>query len=484
MHVAGVEISGHGVKLALRRLQHHQIDAEVVPAVTHAGHRPGRVELVHADALSLSLPQERFDVVLWSGALHCLANVEEVRTMAMKIQQATKPGGYNIVLGFNDEIVRYFPGRGFEKLHGVHLFNRCRLVRGHPRVFTPLLLPHERIISFWEVPAFETVGPTVRNWILNESEHPHPPDYVGHEHSVTRATFVRRRNVPLGEKRALSTHAHDRFCGETRATFSHLNAWQIRTALLTSFGPAVNYGQPGAYAFHPDLAWDHFTEIARAVAGSRQRLCRRDLAELCTDVTEATRPLAPGSASPSYVIPVADFLVALANAPPLGLAERVEPLPPHGLDGHEHASHCALRTSFDHLDEPTIVQRLIDITEEPWRYRNVNQLRHVFVPLAGNLKASPGYAFCISDLASLWVSADGPASVPVGPTNSPEYAGGELVARVGKTAPAGATPELLRFVEQQRRTSPARVRGYEWKELPWAQDLLDRLHHIEGRGPL
>jgi hypothetical protein len=96
-------------------------------------------------------------VVIAYGLLHCLAGAEEIRYTVRRLQDATRPGGYNVVCVFNE---------------------RCQDLRAHP-TFEPTLMGHHWYLDLY------------RGWhFLHESDQnlyeTHPHNGVPHVHSMTR----------------------------------------------------------------------------------------------------------------------------------------------------------------------------------------------------------------------------------------------------------------------------------------------------------
>ncbi len=109
------------------------------------------------DIREMDLPQNHYDVVIAYGLLHCLPSVAEVRDVIVRLQNATRSSGYNVICAFNDRR---------QELHA-HLG------------FSPSLLSHADYIAAyasWEV--------------LNESDSDlterHPHNNLEHTHSMTR----------------------------------------------------------------------------------------------------------------------------------------------------------------------------------------------------------------------------------------------------------------------------------------------------------
>jgi SAM-dependent methyltransferase len=115
-----------------------------------------------ADIRDLEIPEDSYDVVIAYGLLHCLSSQEEVAATIRKIQEITKPRGFNVICAFND---------------------RSQDLRAHPN-FYPCLLPHEFYLNAY------------RKWrILSSSDSDlhevHPHNRIPHSHSMTRILACR-----------------------------------------------------------------------------------------------------------------------------------------------------------------------------------------------------------------------------------------------------------------------------------------------------
>jgi len=110
-----------------------------------------------ADASSLILPADSFDVVVSYGLFHCLSDKASAERLISDVQRATKPGGYNIFCTFND---------------------RSQDLSAHPG-FEPLLLGHEWYLGNYA------------GWLIEQSSdkdlhETHPHNMIPHHHSLTR----------------------------------------------------------------------------------------------------------------------------------------------------------------------------------------------------------------------------------------------------------------------------------------------------------
>lgn len=110
-----------------------------------------------ADIRSSSALNDRYDIVVAYGILHCLPTVEDVRLSVEKLQEATVAGGFNVLCAFND---------------------RAQDLGAHPG-FTPVLLTHseyERMYRGW----------TILSASDSDLHEVHPHNEIPHAHSMTR----------------------------------------------------------------------------------------------------------------------------------------------------------------------------------------------------------------------------------------------------------------------------------------------------------
>ncbi len=111
----------------------------------------------HADVRDLTLPSDRYDVILAYGLLHCLATESEVRQIVEVIQYATTAGGFNVICAFN---------------------GRSQDLSAHPR-FAPVLLAHDDYVRLYDT--WQLLHSTDSD--LHEV---HPHNEIPHTHSMTR----------------------------------------------------------------------------------------------------------------------------------------------------------------------------------------------------------------------------------------------------------------------------------------------------------
>jgi 2-polyprenyl-3-methyl-5-hydroxy-6-metoxy-1,4-benzoquinol methylase len=110
-----------------------------------------------ADVRNLCFGTSEYDIVLAYGLLHCLNNVREIDDTVGKLQNATRPSGYNVLCALN---------------------HRFQQLDAHPGL-VPCLVQHQhylRLYSSWQLIRASDSD-------LVES---HPHNLVEHRHSLTR----------------------------------------------------------------------------------------------------------------------------------------------------------------------------------------------------------------------------------------------------------------------------------------------------------
>lgn len=109
------------------------------------------------DVCQIDLPKNHYDVVIAYGLLHCMPSAAEVRDAIVRLQNATRVSGYNVICVFNE---------------------RRQELHAHPG-FLPSLLAHADYLaaySSWEVLKESDLDLTER----------HPHNNLEHTHSITR----------------------------------------------------------------------------------------------------------------------------------------------------------------------------------------------------------------------------------------------------------------------------------------------------------
>jgi tellurite methyltransferase len=122
----------------------------------HFGDHPN-IEWQLGDIREIELSNNRYDVVVAYGLLHCLSSASEVREVIGRLQRATRSFGYNVICAFND---------------------RRQELHAHPG-FSPTLLSHAdymAVYASWEMLKESDSDLTER----------HPHNNVEHTHSMTR----------------------------------------------------------------------------------------------------------------------------------------------------------------------------------------------------------------------------------------------------------------------------------------------------------
>ena len=105
----------------------------------------------------IELPDNHYNIVIAYGLLHCLHSEVDIKNLVMRLQSATKKGGYHLVCAFN---------------------NRHQELDAHPE-FRPCLMPHSFYLDLYV------------NWkaihISDSDLHEtHPHNQIPHTHSMTR----------------------------------------------------------------------------------------------------------------------------------------------------------------------------------------------------------------------------------------------------------------------------------------------------------
>jgi 2-polyprenyl-3-methyl-5-hydroxy-6-metoxy-1,4-benzoquinol methylase len=129
-------------------------------AIRNARRAWGDAELVSwevADISTLKYSVGAYDLVIAYGLLHCLPDEDTIRTLIERLQETTRPGGYNVICTFN---------------------SRSQDLIAHPDL-DPTLLSHGQYLDYY------------RSWeICHESDRDlhevHPNNLIPHSHSMTR----------------------------------------------------------------------------------------------------------------------------------------------------------------------------------------------------------------------------------------------------------------------------------------------------------
>lgn len=117
-----------------------------------------KVNWVIRDIRKYYAEQEKYDIVLLTGSLHCLSTYEEVESVINTVKSSTKKGGYNVISAFNNDV---------------------QDLSGHSKDFHPLLLEHSQYVNMYK--DWKIIESS--NKILNDI---HPNNNIKHKHSITR----------------------------------------------------------------------------------------------------------------------------------------------------------------------------------------------------------------------------------------------------------------------------------------------------------
>ncbi len=115
------------------------------------------------DMKKIRCENNKYDLVVLTGSLHCLSTLSEVLDVVKTVKQSTKIGGYNVISVFNNDIQDF---------------------SGHSSKFHPILLSHDEYMNMYS------------DWKIIESsntilEDKHPHNKISHKHSITRMLVQR-----------------------------------------------------------------------------------------------------------------------------------------------------------------------------------------------------------------------------------------------------------------------------------------------------
>ncbi|MGE0275522.1 MAG: class I SAM-dependent methyltransferase [Nitrospiraceae bacterium] len=131
-------------ELALANVRHAWMDAE-------------KVTWEQADIRKTALQAEAYDIVIAYGLTHCLSSQQEVESTVIKLQRATKVGGYHAFCSFN---------------------SRAQDLSAHLGL-TPCLVPHDFYLSLYS--QWSVLVATDADLV-----EVHPHNNIRHTHSLTR----------------------------------------------------------------------------------------------------------------------------------------------------------------------------------------------------------------------------------------------------------------------------------------------------------
>lgn len=75
-----------------------------------------------ADVRSAPFQDEAYDIVVAYGLAHCLSSPQEIESTLMRLQRATKAGGYHVICSFNSRAQDLSAHSGFEPCLVTHKF--------------------------------------------------------------------------------------------------------------------------------------------------------------------------------------------------------------------------------------------------------------------------------------------------------------------------------------------------------------------------
>lgn len=151
---------GHGKNAIYLRNQGYSVDAidSSYYCIREAKTQDSEINWINQDIRKVTPPIGKYDLVVMTGCLHCLATKEEVYGVIKAMKDATKVGGYHVLSSFN---------------------SKEQDMSGHSITFHPILLAHEEYKSLyldWDI-ITET---------SNVQEDLHPHNGILHRHSITR----------------------------------------------------------------------------------------------------------------------------------------------------------------------------------------------------------------------------------------------------------------------------------------------------------
>lgn len=117
-----------------------------------------KVNWIIRDIRKYYAEEEKYDIVVLTGSLHCLSTYEEVENVINSVKKSTKQGGYNVISAFNNDV---------------------QDLSGHSKDFHPLLLEHSKYVNMYK--DWKIIESS--NKILNDI---HPNNNIKHKHSITR----------------------------------------------------------------------------------------------------------------------------------------------------------------------------------------------------------------------------------------------------------------------------------------------------------
>lgn len=127
-------------------------------AIQEAKKQNGDVNWKVRDIKKLYVTSTKYQMILMTGCLHCLASKEEVEKVVYTAQNITCTGGYHVLYAFNSS---------------------CQDLSGHPSNFHPILLSHQDYLAMYN------------NWIIIKESNitqndEHKNNNITHKHSITR----------------------------------------------------------------------------------------------------------------------------------------------------------------------------------------------------------------------------------------------------------------------------------------------------------
>ena len=127
-------------------------------AISEAKKRCTDINWKVGDIRKFEYTKESYSAILMTGCLHCLSTMNEIQQVVCAAQEATAPGGFNVLSAFN---------LGQQDLSG------------HAPSFSPTLLSHEKYLDMYREWKIIYSSDTIQSDI-------HPHNNIIHKHSITR----------------------------------------------------------------------------------------------------------------------------------------------------------------------------------------------------------------------------------------------------------------------------------------------------------
>jgi len=118
--------------------------------------------------LKLDLGENMFHIVVMTGSLHCLETKHQIEDMVRKVQEATIPGGLNILSAFNNT--------------DLSAFDSLIDPKPHQDGFVPTALGHDEWVGLYLKSKWEFIHAPSNEKLFDK----HPDTNIAHTHTITR----------------------------------------------------------------------------------------------------------------------------------------------------------------------------------------------------------------------------------------------------------------------------------------------------------